>query len=60
MARNGFNVSGVVSFHGGLKPAEPIVNDTIHAKVLVLHGHEDPGAPPQQVIINVHFLKLAQ
>lgn len=49
MARNGMNILGVVSFHGGLTPSEPKLNETIMAKVLVLHGYEDPGILPSHV-----------
>ncbi len=48
-ARAGFPVKGVVSFHGALDkaPNEPI--NPIKAKVLVLHGADDPYEPEQQI-----------
>jgi dienelactone hydrolase len=49
LARSGAEVSGVVSIHGILAPGN-VVNETIKAKVLCLHGHEDPMVPPEQVL----------
>jgi dienelactone hydrolase len=50
LARTGIELCGVVSFHGLLSPPENIPNPVINAKVLVLHGHDDPMAPPTQVL----------
>jgi len=49
LARAGAPVAGVVSFHGGLD--SPLAKDTsnVSAKVLVLHGADDPYVPPAQV-----------
>ena len=49
LARTGADVLGVVSFHGLLMPAENIPDPKIKAKVLVLHGHDDPMVPPEQM-----------
>jgi dienelactone hydrolase len=49
LARTGANVKGVVSFHGLLQAAANLENSKINAKVLVLHGNDDPLAPPEQV-----------
>ncbi len=49
LARHGSNLAGVVSFHGLLHPAKDIPNQDIKAKVLVLHGYDDPMATPAQV-----------
>ncbi|MES2217534.1 MAG: dienelactone hydrolase family protein [Pseudomonadota bacterium] len=46
LARSGAELRGVVSFHGLLNPAQNVPQKKIHAKVLVLHGHDDPMAPP--------------
>lgn len=50
MARLGTDLDGVASFHGNLAaqagPAEPGV---VKAKVLVLHGADDPLIPKEQV-----------
>ncbi|MAP96381.1 MAG: carboxymethylenebutenolidase [Ponticaulis sp.] len=46
-ARAGLDVSGVASFHGLFMPAENIADDVpISAKVLILHGYDDPMATP--------------
>lgn len=47
LARSGANLAGVVSFHGNLDT--PYDTSSIHAKVLALHGAEDPVVPPAQV-----------
>lgn len=47
LARSGANIAGVVSFHGNLDT--PADTSSIHTKVLVLHGAEDPVVPPAQV-----------
>lgn len=47
LARMGTPVKGVVSFHGLL--SAQIEAEKILAKILVLHGYEDPMVPPEQV-----------
>ncbi len=49
LARSGADLAGVVSFHGGLDT--PKVQDArqIRAKVLALHGADDPYVPAAQV-----------
>ena len=42
MARAGDDLKGVVSFHGGLSTPNPDDARNIRAKVLVLHGADDP------------------
>ena len=49
LARSGSDVAGVVSIHGILAPGD-ISNKDIKAKVLCLHGHDDPMVPPDQVL----------
>lgn len=50
LARCGADLKGVVSFHGLLdKPTELANHHDIKAKVLVLHGYDDPMVKPQQV-----------
>lgn len=49
MARDGANVSGVVSLHGNLNTGDDPEEDPIEAKVLVLHGAADPLVPISQV-----------
>ena len=50
LARTGVDIRGVVSFHGILFPPENLPEPVIKAKVLVLHGHDDPMVPPEQVL----------
>lgn len=50
LARSGAELRGVVSFHGILSPPNQSQKLPIKAKILVLHGHEDPMAPPEQVL----------
>ena len=42
LARSGADVLGVVSFHGGLDSPTPADGKNIKAKVLILHGADDP------------------
>lgn len=50
LVRSGADVRGVVSFHGILIPPPPnLPKATIKAKVLALHGYDDPMVPPAQV-----------
>ena len=52
LARSGADVAGVVSFHGGLEAAVGMAAAVgkIPAKVLVLHGAEDPFSPLAEVV----------
>ncbi len=50
LARTGADVRGVVSFHGLLKPPGNTQGNRIYAKVLVLHGHDDPMVPVEDVV----------
>lgn len=49
LARSGADVLGVISIHGIFSPGN-VANETIKAKVLCLHGHDDPMVPPEQVL----------
>ena len=49
MARQGFDLKGVVSFHGSLTAVEPGKPGNIKAKILVLAGGDDKFVPPEQV-----------
>lgn len=49
LARSGAPLSGVVSFHGNLDTPDPADARNIKAKVLVLHGADDPFVPYEQV-----------
>ncbi|HAJ29932.1 MAG TPA: carboxymethylenebutenolidase [Gammaproteobacteria bacterium] len=49
LARMGAPVQGVASVHGIFSPGNA-PNASITAKVLCLHGHDDPMVPPEQVL----------
>lgn len=49
LARSGANLRGVVSFHGLLHPPANVKKEKIVAKVLALHGHDDPMVSPENV-----------
>lgn len=46
LARSAANIKGAVSFHGLLNKPEFTADKAISAKVLVLHGYDDPMPPP--------------
>ena len=50
LARTGIDLKGVISFHGLLSAPQPIIDYVIKAKVLALHGHDDPMVPTEQVL----------
>ncbi len=49
LARSGADVDGVVSFHGGLDSPNPSDGQNIKAKVLVLHGADDPLVSKEEI-----------
>lgn len=49
IARSGSDVAGVVSFHGGLNSPTPEDAKNIKAKILVLHGADDPYVPAEEI-----------
>lgn len=51
LARAGTSIAGVVSFHGGLSAAEGMTAQAgkVPAKILVLHGADDPYEPPAEI-----------
>lgn len=50
MARAGMDVAGVASFHGLFNAADNLPEPAITAKVLALHGWDDPMATPEDVL----------
>ena len=50
IARTGEELAGVVSFHGLLGAPGNTTGNAIRAKILVLHGWNDPMAPPEHVV----------
>lgn len=49
LARTGAKLKGAISFHGLLFAPADSKNTSFPAKVLVLHGYDDPMVPPEQV-----------
>lgn len=49
LARTGVSISGVVSFHGLLNQPDDLETQKIQAKILALHGYDDPMVPPEQL-----------
>jgi dienelactone hydrolase len=50
LARSGADLRGVTSLHGLLKPNGLPSQGKIRSKVLMLHGYDDPLAPPEDVL----------
>jgi dienelactone hydrolase len=49
LARSGADIAAVVSFHGGLGSPTPADARNIKARVLALHGADDPNVPAKEV-----------
>lgn len=49
LARAGAPIKGVVSFHGGLDSPKPEDGKRIKAKILALHGADDPFVPAEEL-----------
>lgn len=49
LARSGADMLGVVSFHGLLNKPEKLDAHPVKAKVLAVHGYDDPMCTPDQV-----------
>ncbi|MBI5057649.1 MAG: dienelactone hydrolase family protein [Nitrospirae bacterium] len=49
MARQGIELKGVASFHGGLTAVKPAGPGAVKAKILVLHGADDKFTTPEQI-----------
>lgn len=50
LARSGADIAGVVSFHGLLMAPDNIEQPKVLAKVLALHGYDDPMATPDAMM----------
>jgi dienelactone hydrolase len=59
LARAGADLKGVISFHGGLDSPDPAAGKAIKAKVLVLHGADDPYVPKKDIAAFEDELKAA-
>lgn len=60
MARCGMAVDGVVSFHGLFGAPGNTEGNTISAKVLALHGWDDPMATPEDVLTFAREMSAAK
>jgi len=49
LARSGADLAAVVSFHGGLETPMPAEKGKVKARVLALHGADDPYVPAAEV-----------
>ncbi|MGA2409675.1 MAG: dienelactone hydrolase family protein, partial [Candidatus Binataceae bacterium] len=49
LARDGADLRGVVSFHGGLQTQRPAAAGQVKAKILVCTGNDDPFVPAEQI-----------
>jgi dienelactone hydrolase len=49
LARSGADITGVVSFHGGLDSPTPADGKNIKCKVLACHGADDPFVPAKDL-----------
>jgi dienelactone hydrolase len=49
LAYSGANLAGVVSFHGGLPRPQPDDLKRLKARILVLHGADDPHVPAADI-----------
>jgi dienelactone hydrolase len=58
LARSNADIRGAVSFHGLLKPSG-FTEPKIRAKVLIMHGYEDPLAPPEEMLALASELNAA-
>ncbi len=54
LARSGVNLKGAISIYGHFDPPPSSLMKPIKAKILVLHGYNDPVTPQQELI---HFAK---
>ncbi len=50
LARTGVDIKGVVSFHGLLTAPGNTQDNAIKAKILALHGRDDPLVPTEQML----------
>ncbi|WP_411725836.1 dienelactone hydrolase family protein [Methyloglobulus sp.] len=60
LARTGVDLQGVVSFHGLLGAPGNTQSNKIKAKILALHGRDDPMVPPEQVLAFQEEMTLAR
>ncbi|WP_298627542.1 dienelactone hydrolase family protein [uncultured Legionella sp.] len=49
LARSGADIKGAACFHGLLSEPEEIVRVPVNAKILILHGYDDPLVKPEAI-----------
>jgi dienelactone hydrolase len=49
LARTGEALRGVISFHGLFNPPGNLDSQNIKAKILAIHGYDDPMVPPEAI-----------
>ena len=49
LARSGAALQGAVGFHSVFSAPEGLANEAITAKILLLHGYDDPQVPPRGI-----------
>ncbi|MEQ1544170.1 dienelactone hydrolase family protein [Methyloglobulus sp.] len=59
LARTGVDIKGAVSFHGLLGTPDNTKGNKIRAKILALHGRDDPMGLPEQVLAFQEEMTLA-
>jgi len=59
LARGGAALKGVVSFHGGLDSPAPADGKNITARILALHGADDPFVPSKDIAAFENEMKSA-
>jgi dienelactone hydrolase len=59
LARQGVDLKGVASFHGGLAAVKPAQPGMVKAKILVLNGADDKFVPPEQIEVFKQEMKSA-
>ncbi|MBL8994647.1 MAG: dienelactone hydrolase family protein [Spirochaetia bacterium] len=61
LARNSDALRGVVSFHGDLdSPNQKEIATNIRAKILILHGAEDPNVPEKEALAFQREMRAAE
>jgi len=60
LARSGADLKGAVSFHGSLETPFPQETKNLKAKILVLHGADDPTVPAEQISTFMNEMRSAK
>jgi dienelactone hydrolase len=60
LARSGADIKGAVSFHGSLETPFPQETKNLKAKILVLHGADDPSVTAEQISVFQNEMRSAK